>query len=409
MNTSKIIKGVVSNGRYTVTAPIVKEDYGLQLQIEGVDLPSSYQVDFSNSENSGTSITMVGNSNKVRIPTELIETGKDIFAFLYVVGSGYGRTVYKFRIPNKLRPDRTNIAPTPEEQSVIDQAISALNEAVAQTAEDVNTTAENASRAYDYAEEADSSATDARNYANNAQTSANSASASASQASTSASASAQSASQSAQIKADVESLAEDAQGYADSARQSASQASASEQGCARAVLDAASAAAIARARAEEASGYAQTASTKASEASQSATTASAKATESAQSANNAQTYANTADSAKTSAQTAQGIAESARDEAVAANTSAQQSETAMRELLEEYSDVATEATAQEILRREEDGLVLMEFALRALDNRLDMMVEDLPHDTTGQQLAEALNFGNSMLNALYNELANEEV
>ena len=74
-----------------------------------------------------------------------------------------------------------------------------------------------------------------------------------------------------------------------------------------------------------------------------------------------------------------------------------------------YSDVATEVTAQEILRREEDGLALMEFALRALDNRLDTMVTDLPHDTTGQQLAEALNFGNSMLNALYNELANEEV
>ena len=101
--------------------------------------------------------------------------------------------------------------------------------------------------------------------------------------------------------------------------------------------------------------------------------------------------------------------ESARDEAVAANTSAQQSESAMREILEEYSDVATESTAQEILQREEDGLALMEFALRALDNRLDMMVEDMPHDTTGQQLAEALNFGNSMLNALYNELANEEV
>ena len=157
MDTSKIIRGVVSNGRYTVTAPIVKEDYGLQLQIEGVDLPSSYQVDFSNSENSGTSITMVGNSNKVRIPTELIETGKDIFAFLYVVGSGYGRTVYKFRIPNKLRPDRTNIAPTPEEQSTIDQAISALNEAVAQTAQDVidaDASAQSASADADRAEQA---------------------------------------------------------------------------------------------------------------------------------------------------------------------------------------------------------------------------------------------------------------
>lgn len=136
MNTSKIIKGVVSNGRYTVTAPIVKEDYGLYLQIEGVELPETYQVDFSNSENSGSSVTMIGNADGVLIPRQFIKSGKDVFAFLYHVGADYGRTVYKFRIPNKLRPDRTNEEPTPEEQSTIDQAISALNEAVAQTAPD---------------------------------------------------------------------------------------------------------------------------------------------------------------------------------------------------------------------------------------------------------------------------------
>ena len=131
MDTSKIIKGVVSNGRYTVTAPIVKEDYGLYLQIEGVELPSTYEVDFSNSESSGTSVTMIGNSDGVLIPRQFIDSGKDIFAFLYHVGADFGRTIYKFRIPNKVRPDRTNEEPTPEEQSVIDQTISALNDAVA--------------------------------------------------------------------------------------------------------------------------------------------------------------------------------------------------------------------------------------------------------------------------------------
>ena len=50
MDTSKIIKGVVSSGRYTVTAPIIKEDYGLYLQIEGVELPQTYEVDFSPTE-----------------------------------------------------------------------------------------------------------------------------------------------------------------------------------------------------------------------------------------------------------------------------------------------------------------------------------------------------------------------
>ena len=130
MNTSKIIKGVVGGGRYTVTAPIIKEDYGLYLQIEGVELPSTYEVDFSNSENNGTSVTMIGNADGVLIPSQFIKSGKDVFAFLYHVGEDFGRTVYKFRIPNKVRPDRTEEQPTPEEQSVIDQVIASLNDAV---------------------------------------------------------------------------------------------------------------------------------------------------------------------------------------------------------------------------------------------------------------------------------------
>lgn len=129
MNTSKIIRGIASGRGYSVTSPIIKEDYGLVLKIEGVELPSTYQVDFSNDEHHGTSITMIGNADGVLIPTQFIKTGKDVFAFLYWVGDNYGKTVFKFRIPNKVRPDRTNEAPTPEQQSVIDQTIAALNEA----------------------------------------------------------------------------------------------------------------------------------------------------------------------------------------------------------------------------------------------------------------------------------------
>ena len=132
IDTSKVIHAPVGGGRYTVTAPIVKEDYGLYLKIEGLELPVTYEVDFSNSEHNGTSVTMIGNSDGVLIPAQFIKSGKDVFAFLYHVGVDFGRTVYKFRIPNKLRPDRTDEQPTPEEQSVIDQTISALNEARAE-------------------------------------------------------------------------------------------------------------------------------------------------------------------------------------------------------------------------------------------------------------------------------------
>lgn len=224
MNTTKIIRGTVNSGRYTVTAPIVKEDYGLYLQIEGVELPPTYQVDFSNSEQNGTSVTMIGNSDGVLIPHQFIDTGKDIFAFLYHVGEDYGRTVYKFRIPNKVRPDRTEDTPTPEEQSVIDQAISALNTAVAQTAQDVidaDASAQSASADADRAEQAkEDASTFAQRSANSAQASADySASAQ-----TSATASAQSETASAQSASQAQANAEAASTFASNAYQDAERA-----------------------------------------------------------------------------------------------------------------------------------------------------------------------------------------
>ena len=130
MNTSNIIKATINATKHTVTAPIVKEDYGLILKIEGGNLPPTYEVDFSNEERNGTSVTMIGTvEDGVQIPTQLIKTGRDVFAFLYFTGDGFGRTVYKFRIPNRIRPDRTNAAPTPEQQSALDQAIEYIKSA----------------------------------------------------------------------------------------------------------------------------------------------------------------------------------------------------------------------------------------------------------------------------------------
>ena len=186
MNTSKIIRAVVGGGKYTTTAPIMKEDYGIYLQIEGVDLPASYEVDFSNSRTGGDSVTMIGDENGVLIPTQFIATGKDVFAFLYHVGADYGKTVYTFCIPNRVRPDRTDDTPEPEQQSVIDQAIAALNTAVAQTAQDVLDADESAQSAAESASSAGESATSAGTSASQASASATSAAQSAQQASASA-------------------------------------------------------------------------------------------------------------------------------------------------------------------------------------------------------------------------------
>lgn len=130
MNTSKFITAVIGSGRITTAEPITRVDYGLNLKIKGVELPATYQVDFSISEEGGESVTVIGDAQGAEIPEYMIKTGKDIYAFLFWVGDGYGRRVKKIHIPNDAGPERTNETPEPAEQSVIDQTIAALNEAV---------------------------------------------------------------------------------------------------------------------------------------------------------------------------------------------------------------------------------------------------------------------------------------
>ena len=188
MDTSKIIRAVVGGGRYTTTAPLMKEDHGIYLKIEGIDLPATYEVDFSNERKNGTSVTMIGNADGVLIPTQCIKSGKDVFAFLYHVGEDYGKTVYTFCIPNRIRPDRTNEQPEPAQQSVIDQTIAALNTAVAQTAQDVIDADASAQSAAESADLSGLSARSAGEYASQASTSAQSAAQSETNAASSASA-----------------------------------------------------------------------------------------------------------------------------------------------------------------------------------------------------------------------------
>lgn len=161
MNTSKIIRAVVGSGRYTETAAITKEDYGRILKIEGIELPETYEIDFSNDRKEGTSVTMIGNADGVLIPQQFIKSGKDIYAFYYHVGEDFGKTTYIFHIPNRVRPDRTNEQPTPEQESAIDQAISALNTAVAQTTQDVLDADASATSAAQSADRAEQAAADA--------------------------------------------------------------------------------------------------------------------------------------------------------------------------------------------------------------------------------------------------------
>ena len=147
MEVSKTIYGRVGpRGTYT-EGMITEEDYGILFQMPDLDLPAVYQVDFSNKLTGGTALTVVGNSDGALIPTSLIDSGKDVYAFLYYTGIGFGKTTHVFRINNNRRAKRGTPAPTPEQQSVIDQTNAAHNDAVESTAADAEQTASDAARA----------------------------------------------------------------------------------------------------------------------------------------------------------------------------------------------------------------------------------------------------------------------
>ena len=147
MEVSKTIYGRVGpRGTYT-EGMITEEDYGILFQMPDLDLPAAYQVDFSNKLTGGTALTVVGNSDGALIPMSLIDSGKDVYAFLYYTGVGFGKTTHVFRINNNRRAKRGTPAPDPGQQSVIDATIAALNDAVESTAADAEQTASDAARA----------------------------------------------------------------------------------------------------------------------------------------------------------------------------------------------------------------------------------------------------------------------
>ena len=196
MSELNIITANLSHGKQYVTASRYMEDYGQVLKIEGIDLPSVYQVDFSNNLLRGTSMTVLGNADGVAIPDEYISTGRDVYAFLYLTGDMWGRTIATIRIPNKTRPKRTSETPTPTQQGIIDQTIAALNTAVESTAADAEQTASDAARAEaarDRAETAANSAAASATAAAQSEANASASASTASAAATSASASAASA------------------------------------------------------------------------------------------------------------------------------------------------------------------------------------------------------------------------
>jgi hypothetical protein len=209
MEETKIIKAVFGGSRYTVTAKRTRTDYGQVLEISGVDLPSTFECIFSNSATSaGVGKKMIGSAQRVLIPDEYLTTGQTIYAWILLHDTeDDGRHMYSIKIPVDDMPDTSPEEPTPVEQSVISQAITALNTAVDTTAQKAQEATESADRAEhaaegvegyaERAEAAQSAAESARDIALEAKVSAQASAATASEKASEAISSATTASQSA--------------------------------------------------------------------------------------------------------------------------------------------------------------------------------------------------------------------
>ena len=156
----------LKRGKVSKTIPLYQYDYGQKLIITDVELPSYYEVHFSN-EMHGDAVTSIGDSTGVEIPDSLLATGENVYLWLYLHDSDSdGETEFQGAIPVIKRARVTDQTPTPHEQSVIEQAINALNGAIETAVEEATEAAIAASQeAQEAAEEAAQDAEAARDAA----------------------------------------------------------------------------------------------------------------------------------------------------------------------------------------------------------------------------------------------------
>lgn len=131
MNSNEIVV-TFSTGATTATSPVAlwQYDYGQILHIIGLNLPTSYEVQFCNYGDS-TTVTSIGNADGVTIPDQFLRDGRNILAYIFLhAGEDDGETEYKITIPVLDRSEPTDIEPTPAQESTIGQLITELNSAV---------------------------------------------------------------------------------------------------------------------------------------------------------------------------------------------------------------------------------------------------------------------------------------
>lgn len=220
-----VVSAYLGNSKTATTAARYQWNYGQVLRINGIDLPHSFQVHFSNTPKVGTSTTSIGTDGEVVIPDAYLTTGKAVYAWIFLHDTETdGETMYAITIPVIPRPQPTDEEPTPVQQSEINQLIGALNSGVEKAETAAEAAEGSATASQTSAEESAGSATTSAQKASEAALSAGNAAQSAQAAAGSASAAAGSAAAASQAATNAAESATAAQNSADDAAESADKA-----------------------------------------------------------------------------------------------------------------------------------------------------------------------------------------
>ena len=128
---TNIIVADLSKSKLHQCQPVYRYSYGMKLKIVGIDIPTGYTVRYSNDINGIAKSRVGGSDGIVDIPDEYFVPGENIYCWPFVHPTpDSGTAVATIVIPIDPEAKCVDEEPTPVQQSVIDEAISALNAAV---------------------------------------------------------------------------------------------------------------------------------------------------------------------------------------------------------------------------------------------------------------------------------------
>lgn len=164
----KVIEVHPIAGKIVYTNPVWQWDYGCFLHLNDIDLPFSYQAEFSNTLARGTAKSYTQTTDMVEIPKSYQESGEPIYIWIVLIDEESRITEYMINVAVNPRSKSEEGEPTPEERSEMDTMLAVMNSAAEQarqnaifSEESAATASEKEIAAQEYANRAEQAAANA--------------------------------------------------------------------------------------------------------------------------------------------------------------------------------------------------------------------------------------------------------